>query len=150
MEYVVVYASPVFLATIVTFICVLFEKVYPSTIEKGKKGKLGDSYSVSVCINGGKGTPQFIEHVFTKRENGKYRLRFGTFEWFIIVICVLPICGLYPFIIYVILKENLANPLETISYIAVVGLVLLEFIALMCNPIIRAIVKFRKFQKGFE
>ena len=151
IEYVIVYASPLFLAAIVALICFLFEKFYPSSIEKSHKGKLGDSYSVSVCLVGGKGTAQYIEHVFTKRKNGKYILRFGFFEWLMALTVALPTCGLYGFIIYVILLDTLkSNPLEAISYIIVVGLILLEFIALMGNSIIRAIILFKRFQKGFQ
>ncbi|MBO4701093.1 MAG: hypothetical protein J5625_00385 [Lachnospiraceae bacterium] len=150
MEYVIVYVSPVFLLAIVTLICVLCEMIKPSSIEKGNKGKLGDSYSVYVFFSAGKGTPQYLETVFTKRKNGKYRLKFGFFEWIIMATCIIPIFGLYAFIICVILKMNDEILLETISCIVVVGLDLLIFSALMCNPTIRALVFFRKFQKGFQ
>lgn len=150
MEYFLVYASPIPLAALVILLYFLVEKFFPSSIEKSHKGKLGDSYSVSVCVMGGKGTPWYVEHVFTKRKNGKYRLQFGTFVWFIIITIVVPVCALYAFIISVILKDDFMNLWEPISYIAVVGVCLLLFIALMGNPTIRAIYHFKKFEKGFQ
>ena len=146
MEYVLFYASPLLMAAITISIILLLEKSFPTTIKKSSKGRLGDSYSVSVCTFAGKGSSSYIEHVFTKRNSGRYRLRFGLFEIIIAAVCIVPIAALCIWLTGQLLDMTAGYTMGTISYIIVITLDLLLLAVLLCNSIIRAVWFFKRFE----
>lgn len=147
---ILIYGSPFILAAFIIVISLLMEKVFPSTMQKTNKGKLKDSYTVSVTAVAGKGSEAHLDCVFTKRKSGKYRYRFGVFEWIIFIVVVLPTVALGIWIINDYWEMIIKSPLEMTSYAVVIVLDLLLLIVLLCNPIMRAIMYFKRFEKMGE
>jgi len=148
---ILIYGSPFILVAFIIVISLLMEKVFPTTMQKTKKGKLKDSYTVSVTAVAGRGAIAHLIHldcVFTKRKSGKYRYRFGVFEWFIFIVVVLPTVALGIWIINDFWEMIIKNPIEMTSYVVVIILDLFLLIVLLCNPIMRAILYFKRYLKG--
>ena len=144
---ILIYGSPFILVAFIIVISLLMEKVFPSTIQKTKKGKLKDSYTVSVTAIVGKGSETHLDCVFTKRKSGKYRYRFGVFEWIIFIVVVLPTVALGIWIINDYWEMIIKSPLEMTSYAVVIILDLFLLIVLLCNPTMRAILYFKRYLK---
>ena len=146
---VLIYGSPFVLVAFIICISLLLEKEYPSSIQKTNKGKMKDSYTVSVVAVAGIGSATYLDFIFTKRRNGKYRLRFGIFDWVIAIVCVVPTVALCGWIINDFWDKIFNNPIEMTSYAIVIILDILLLLVLLCNPIMRAIILFKRF-KRFE
>ena len=144
---ILIYGSPFILVAFIIVISLLMEKVFPTTMQKTKKGKLKDSYTVSVTAVAGRGVNARLDCVFTKRKSGKYRYRFGVFEWFIFIVVVLPTVALGIWIINDFWEMIIKYPIEMTSYVVVIILDLFLLIVLLCNHIMRAIVFFKRFEK---
>ena len=146
---VLIYGSPFVLVAFIICISLLLEKEYPSSIQKTNKGKMKDSYTVSV-VAVAKGSATNLDFIFTKRRNGKYRLRFGIFDWVIAIVCVVPTVALCGWIINDFWDKIFNNPIEMTSYAIVIILDILLLLVLLCNPIMRAIILFKRFEKNLK
>ncbi|MBO7530420.1 MAG: hypothetical protein J6T50_01305, partial [Lachnospiraceae bacterium] len=86
----------------------------------------------------------YIDYIFTKRKNGKYRLKYGVFDWVTTLVTVVPITGLYIFLLYGF-SDSLKKYPDLIPAFIGLTIDLIMLTALFNNTKIRARIFFRNF-----
>ena len=126
------------------FLYLCLQKKNPPSVAKNKKGKYPDSYTVSVWTFSRSVSGMYIDHIFTKRKNGKYRLKYGVFDWVTTLVTVVPITGLYIFLLYGF-SDSLKKYPDLIPAFIGLTIDLIMLTALFNNTKIRARIFIRNF-----
>ena len=135
-----------FLLFAAIFLFLFLQKRNPTYVAKNKKGKFPDSYTVSVWTFSKTTSGIYIDHIFTKRKNGKYRLRYGVFDWVTTILTVVPITAIIIYILYDS-RDSLSKYPDLIPAYAALTVDLVLLAAVLNNTKIRARIFFRNFIK---
>ncbi|MBO4881904.1 MAG: hypothetical protein J5570_00135 [Lachnospiraceae bacterium] len=128
------------------FLYLCLQKKNPASVAKNKKGKYPDSYTVSVWTFSRTVSGMYIDHIFTKRKNGKYRLKYGIFDWVTTLVTVVPMACIYIFLLYDF-SDSLRKYPDMIPAFIGITIDLIMLTALFNNTKIRARIFFRNFIK---
>lgn len=139
-----------FIVFAVVFLLLFLQKKYPTSIYKNKTGKNTGSYTVSVWFFGRHGSGFYYDFLFTKRKNGKYRLKYKILDWFTTLITVVPMGALCIWMIVCFWDTITKYPLEMIPLFlcAIIDIILLTM--LLNNKKLRARLFFHKFSKDLK
>ncbi|MBR5712283.1 MAG: hypothetical protein IKX54_01685 [Lachnospiraceae bacterium] len=120
VQYVIMVVLPLIVAGLVWYVTTLR---YPPVMQRTEQGI---TVSVMSVLHGG--SRHFREHLFTKRRSGRYRLKHSLFDWFTLLITVVPVVGFYGWLLWDMWEFILEYPGTMVPLMAVLAF---DFLALL-------------------
>ena len=149
-EIIIVWIVPLLVIIIDFVLMMLIYHKNPPYVSKNDKNRYNDSISVFVYTIFRHGTSFYLEYIFIKRKNGKYRLRFSVFDFICVWLSMVAFVGLYVgLLIYnghiITDYPDIGIPFFIALLITLVALYILINISRMV-----ARIYFKKFIKGLK
>lgn len=137
------------LVFMIVLLCLLMldSKRYPTRISKSRPGESPDCYTVSVRNFTRHGHSFYNQYRFTKRKSGKYRLRHSVWEWLEVSFVTLIFVPLFVWMVVQNLDFIISNPGIGIPIYAGIFLMLTLLGLIILNPIVKAALFFRKWNR---
>ncbi len=125
---------------------ILIERKYPTYIKESLKGRLPDDCTVCSWALARHGSGHYLEYHFTKRKNGRYRLKFTVLDWILTVIVYGGFSALYIWLLYTQADGIRKYPEVAVGY-ALLGLALALLAVLLMFSRISARVYWGRVRK---
>ena len=125
---------------------ILVERKYPTYLKDSRKGMPPDDCTVCAWALARHGSGHYLEYHFTKRKNGRYRLKYSVLDRILTVIVYGGFSALYIWLLYTEADGIHKYPEVAVGY-ALLGLSLVLLAVLLMFPRISARVYWGRVRK---